>query len=507
MAENNNDDATVSVGNGDKIEKPEDVSSEKSQTVQPDSTSENPSEKDDVTEDIDIEDFVEDFIVDSSEEESEAKVRELSDQADHLSGLKEGHDIDVFQHPTIGNVTIDKGYVPRASVEGMDAEDAVARETDLVRSYFLSDAFKERAMKSLGYDSLDAMPPEHRQVYDDMVNRGKELAVNFRIGFIDRDLRDTVHSCCVDDHGVTTVLLNPNDKGFGMSILAHELGHHLYNSEYINPGIHSEEREYGGGEQQYGKEGSPLSTINEGDVQERRARLVYEGFFQHVSQFASQDDDKALKKYVDEYVKGEDMKLHDNAGIERAADVHGVRMLMMQEGIWNPFTGEPVTTKQIKEFRKAHPDSRIFEYWNNKEAAYYLNNIAMTDKIKPEGVRLNNGVDGQFHLVASVGGSEVDKVITQRDYDKLMALDDGKRGMLLSKLLDGNSFSFDLSAGVPLGDLLVHEETKVSGLHDIDNTPATKIEKADYLVMSAANFESISQDLDEGQQQHRGMSV
>lgn len=507
MVGNNNDDKPVSVENSDKVEKPEETSVDKSESLQADTSSEKTPEKDEDSEDIDVEDFVEDFIVDSSEEDSEAKVRELSDQAEYLSGLKEGHGIHVLSLPTIGNVTIDDGYVPRASVEGMDAEDAVIRESDLVRSYFLSDAFKERAMKSLGYDSLEDMTPEHRQVYDDMVNRGKELAVNFRIGFIDRDLRDSVHSCCVDDNGVTTVLLNPNDKGFGMSILAHELGHHLYNPENINPGIHSEERGYGGGEQQYGKERSPLSTINEGDVLERRARLVYEGFFQHVSEFASQDDDKALKKYVDEYVKGEDMKLHDNSGIERAADVHGVRMLMMQEGIWNPFTGEPVTTKQIKEFRKAHPDSRIFEYWNNKEAAYYLNNIAMSDKIKPEGVRLNNGVDGQFHLVASVGSSEVDKVITQRDYDKLMALDDGKRGMLLSKLLDGNGFSFDFSAGVPLGDLLVHEETKISGSHDIDNAPVTRNEKADYLAMSAANYESISQDLDEGQQQHRGMSV
>lgn len=201
------------------------------------------------------------------------------------------------------------------------------------------------------------------------------------------------------------------------------------------------------------------------------------------------------------------MKLHDNAGIERAADVLGVRMLMMQEGIWNPFTGEPVTTKQIKEFRKAHPDCRIFEYWNNKEAAYYLNNIAMSDKIKPDGIRMNSGIDGQYHLVASVGSSEVDKVISQRDYDKLMALDDGKRGVLLSKLLNGNGLSFDFSDGVPISDLLAHEETKVFGEQSINHAPVTKTEKADYLAMSAANFESISQDLDEGQQQHRGMSV
>lgn len=483
------------------------TSVDEKQPISPDSSQQQPEQADD-DEDVEIEDFIEGYIVDSTTENTEEKYSQLQATANDLSQRKEAFKPVEVQGPYM-NVTIDEGYAHRASVKNMDAENAVVRESELVRSYFLSDAFKLRAMRSLGYDSLDAMTPEHRKVYDDMVSRGKELAVNFRIGFIDRDLRDDVHSACVDDNGVTTVLINPEDKGLGMSILAHELGHHLYNEKYINPGIHSEEREYGGSERKYGTERSPLNTINETDVKERRARAVYEGFFQHLSQFAAQDDDMALKKYLDDYVKGDDIKLHDNAGMERAADVHGVRLLMMQEGIWNPFTGEPVTTKQIREFRKAHPDSRIFEYWNNKEAAYYLNNIAMSDKVKPDGVRLDCGVDGQYHLVASVGGADVDRVITQRDYDKLMALDDNKRGLLMSKILGGDGYSFDFSEGFPLGDLLVHEVQKESEGRSEQIRPEQQQGKRDYLALSSANFESISHDLDEGQQQElqRGMSV
>ena len=292
-----------------------------------------------------------------------------------LSDIKEAH---VIKDTTLDSH--DEGYVPHASVKGLDTEKAVAKESDLVRSYFLSDAFKQRAAKSLGYDNVEDMTPEHRKTYDDIVKRGKELSVNFRIGFVEKDLRDTVNTFTTTVNGVTSVAINPEDKGLGISILTHELAHHLYNPDNINPGVHSEERKYGGNEQKYGKEKSPLNTINESDIRERRARMVYKGLFQNMSEFASQKDDKALEKYLREYANGEQLRLHDSAGFERAADVHGVRMLMMQEGIWNPFTGDPVTEKQVKEFRKQHPDSRIFEYWNNKEATYYLNNIACNEE-------------------------------------------------------------------------------------------------------------------------------
>lgn len=96
MAGNNNDDKPVSVENSDKVEKPEETSVDKSESVQADTSSEKTPEKDEDSEDIDAEDFVEDFIVDSFEEDSEAKVNELNAQAVHLSGLKEAHDIDFF---------------------------------------------------------------------------------------------------------------------------------------------------------------------------------------------------------------------------------------------------------------------------------------------------------------------------------------------------------------------------------------------------------------------------
>ena len=67
---------------------------------------------------------------------------------------------------------------------------------------------------------------------------------------------------------------------------------------------------------------------------------------------------------------------HDNFGYERAADIHGARMLMLRDGIWNPFSGQPLTEKEIDAFHKKHPNSRIFEYWDKKKAVYFINNIA-----------------------------------------------------------------------------------------------------------------------------------
>ena len=446
---------------------------------------------------LQIEDVIDGYVVDTSKENMEHRIESLKNLSHDLSNREEATssmNINIRGY----NVKINDGYADFASTEGMSEDAAIVHESDIVSSYFLSDAFKERAMKSLGYDNLDAMTPDHRKVYDDMVSRGEELATSLRVAFIEPSMRDSIHSCCVPENGITTVLINPEDKGLGLSILGHEIAHHLYQPDYMNPGILEDEEEYG-------TDRSPLNTINEGNVKERFARLVYENAFKYMSEYAGEDINKIAK----DYVKTKDMLQHDNAGMERAADVHGVRLLMMQEGIWNPFTGEPVTVKQVKEFRKAHPNSRIFEYWSNKEATYYLNNIAMSDKVKPDGVRMGYGDDGQCHLVATVGGATVDKVISQRDYDKLLALEDGKRGILMSRLLGGDGYTFDFSEGVPLGlgELLAKEEVKSSEVRNEEDCSVSLREGKDYLAMSAANFDSVSRDLDEGQQQQRGMSV
>ena len=438
--------------------------------------SEKPSIEDD--DDSDLEEVVDGFVFDASKENAAERTEALKKLSVDLSHGKESN-------------------VAKASSDGLSEEDAVIKDTDILSAYFQSEAFRQRAMKSLGYDSLDGMPPEHREVYDAIVSRGKELSTNLRVALVKPSMRDSIHSYSFSKPGeCTVVVLNPNDKFFGMSIFAHELAHHLYQEGYIKPGILKDE-------ESYGTDRSPYNTINKSKINVKKAMVVYEGAFKYMSEFAGLDGKEWARNYVSSY----DMFAHDDAGDERAADIHGVRLLMLQEGIWNPFTGEPVTVKQVEEFRKAHPDSRIFEYWSDKEATYYLNNIAMSDKVKPDGVRMGYGDDGECHLMATVGGSTIDKVITQRDYDKLLALDDGKRGVLMSRLLGDEGCTLDLSDGVPLGELLAKEELKPSEERTIDGHTARQREGKDYLAMSAANFESVSRGLDDGEQQHRGMSV
>lgn len=470
------------------------------------SVSKSPDNED---EEIDVEDFTEGFFVDSTLENSEEKVRELQEQADTLSGIKKAHDVRTLHLPYV-DVQTDEGYAYKASTKGMDEEAAATKETDLVRSYFLSDAFKNRVVKSLGYENLEDMSEDDRKVYNDIVTRGKELSVNLRVGFIDRDMRDDVHSCCLSDNGVTTVLINPNDGGLGMSILAHELAHHLYSKDNINPGKYDVEQEYGGCEKRYGKPDSPLNTINSSDVNERRARAIYQGFFEHLSEFVHLDK-KDLSDKLNDYLKEGTYKEHDNAGMERAADVHGVRLLMMQEGIWNPFTGDDVTVDQIRKFRKAHPESRIFEYWNNKEAAYYLNHIAMSDKIKPDGLRLDCSRDGQYRCVASVGGTEIVRPIDERQYYKLLALDDQKRSVLLSQVFGSKMFSFDFGEKVLVSDLMDASHQSIQGVEIANAASIQQSEKTpmNYRVLASANFDSISNDISdsENMERHQGMSV
>ena len=447
---------------------------------------------------LEIEDIIDTFIVDTSNENKEERLESLKKLSDDLSRREmatESMDINSIK-PEITNAKTNLGYADYASNKGLSGDAAIVKESNIISSYFLSDAFKQRAMNSLGYKCLDSMTPEHRKVYDDIVSRGEELATNLRVAFIEPGMRDSIHSFSVTEEGMTSVLINPDDKGFGMSILGHEIAHRIYLPDYINPGVLDDEKKYG-------IERSPLNTINESNIKNRQARLVYENVFKNMSELIGYD----IRKIAKDYVKSDGMRSHDNMGHERAADVHGVRMLMMQEGIWNPFTGEPVTIEQVKTFRKLHPESRIFEYWNNKESVYYLNNIAMSDKVKPDNLRLDYGTDGSYHLVATAGGSIVDKVITERDYDKLMVLDDSKRGVLISRLLDGGKMNFDISEGVSLGELLAKEDPNISESCDVQRADVFLREKPDYLAMSAASFESVSHDLDEGQQQHRGMSV
>lgn len=430
---------------------------------------------------LDVINNVKEIYVDSSKEDNEKKYAELKEVAGEYSRLNASAD-----------------FAGRASVEGLDFKEATQKETDIVRAYFQSDAFRQRVISSFGYGGLDEMPPRDRQDYERIMDNAKELVSHLKVCLLPSSLSENLGPMCYPYGEDTIVLIDPNDKeGLGLSTLAHEMAHHLYNNCCVNPGIR-------GDEMKYGVKDSPLYTINESVLSEEGIRRVYKDYDNQVSALAAKMDLEDAKKIAKAI-----LSLHDGAGKERAADVHGVRLMMLQEGIWNPFTGEPVTEKQIEEFRKAHPDSRIFEYWSNKEAAYYLNNIAMSDKVKPDDVHMGYGDDGRCHLVATVGGATVDKVISQRDYEKLLALDEGKRGVLMSRLLGGEACPLDFSEGVPLDNLLAKYDVKPSKERTSESNTVPQRQNVDCLAMSSGIYENLRSDLDEGQmqRQQRGMSV
>lgn len=289
------------------------------------------------------------------------------------------------------------GYTER---EGkiQETTEVTQEDIDLVRAYFVSDAYKERIVTSLGYDKLEELTPDDRKVYDEMVRRGEDMVKNIRIG----DSGGESQSWLFNEDTPAISVSGRNVNQFGINHLSHEMAHAVYNTKAINPGIHNEERTYGGNEKQYGKEGSPLSTINRNEVSEERAKKVYWNYYKNMASSMGMGKNDA-KMLLDWHVGNEKNKMHDNAGIERAADVHGVRLMMLKEGIWNPFSPEPVTEEKVQEFRRRHPDSRIFEYWNDKEAAYYLNNIAMQESpVKEEseqGQKLSGYIVGKADTV------------------------------------------------------------------------------------------------------------
>ena len=249
-------------------------------------------------------------------------------------------------------------------------------QTDILvnLAYFRTPEFEKRTAQSLGYDAPEMITGKDREVYDNIIQRGKDAYQHLR--FEDSGSLMGSHTE-MDAYGTVTVRVpagNPDDKGLGVA--SHETAHYVYNSvapDAVNPGIyHQGEGESLEPSKHYGKEGSPYDRINESKTDPTRVSARMEEL----------DTDYMKEGHrVDDYLK------HDNMGYERAADVHGARMTMLREGIWNPFGDEPLTEKHIEEFRQRHPDSRVFDYWNNQEATQYINTIAQSNKGQPSAAK------------------------------------------------------------------------------------------------------------------------
>lgn len=310
-------------------------------------------------------------------------------------------------------------------------------------AYYHSDAFAMRAARSLGYESTEGMTAEDKELYDKIIARGRDVK------FLERDdsfFEDSRYSGNEDIYSIHEKTL---DGKIGLSVVGHEMGHHLYVDDanlndgtiILNPGakqdsLFAKTFNYEDPEK-YGKENSPLNTVNSDAVDVEKGTDYYKSIISSVSwKGIPKEEKEALKEYYGKSDIKTIMSLlnieHDNMGFERGADVHGVRMTMFREGIWNPFDGTDVTEKQIEQYRQNHPESRIFNYWDKEKAAYYLNNIAQYEQ---KGQQVDVSTDSKVMMTASIGGKAVNLEMSQSDHMKMMALDDSHKLTMLSSML------------------------------------------------------------------------
>ena len=324
------------------------------------------------------------------------------------------------------------------------------------RAYLNSDAFRMRACRSLGYESVEQMPADVRNTYDHIVERAQDSNKYLKIiqdawgmsSFYanSEDLvtkvKETIESEEVDEDeaeilndGINEVRglyvdgkMDPKDgisyvnvneaKNVGVNVAAHEMSHYVYNKDQVNPGVHENGNEYKGESVQFGKKGSPLDEIDKDKVKYNLAYLINCFGKEGARMIYSPSNERERQ-----IAKGE--RDHDNVGFERAADIHGVRMIMFKEGIYNPFDGSDVTPEQVGKFMEEYPNSRIFRYWDKKDSRFFLNNIASNDSL--DSLRKNAGEnllaalkeknDGQKMSYGHISDSQVDNpALTAANY-------------------------------------------------------------------------------------------
>ena len=323
------------------------------------------------------------------------------------------------------------------------------------RAYLNSEAFRMRACRSLGYESVEQMPADVRNTYERIVERAQDSNEYLKViqddwgmssfygnseqlvtkakdviesGEIDEDEAVVLNDDINDIRGLyVDGKMDPKDgisyvndneaKDVGVNVTAHEMSHYVYNKDQINPGVHENGNEYKGESVQFGKKGSPLDKIYKNRVKYDLAYLInYFGGNAEVARMVYKPTN------IDERMIAKSSRDHDNVGFERAADIHGVRMLMFKEGIYNPFDGSDVTPEQVGKFMEEYPNSRIFRYWDKKDSRFFLNNIASNDSLqKVAGENLMAALkekdDGQKMPDGHISASQInDPALTSANY-------------------------------------------------------------------------------------------
>lgn len=420
--------------------------------------------------------------------EREAKVEYLDDLVSRMSEFK------VSGKPLTDEELIGNDLQHGAELFGLQ-EFSPKVQSDILLSlaYFRSPAFQERVDMSLGYAPGSEMTSLDAETYNSVVERAREAYLD--ISFKATDDITKSHAMVSFDGKTVVSIPDGNDQHeldsklySSLGVTTHEIAHHIYNSaelDSINPGIyHQDEGESLTSSESYGKENSPYNRINESNpgreqVAEwykqkdlERVKDLYEGgilskykYDEYVQRISGMSTEQLMEH---EHV---DVKLrHDNTGFERAADIHAARIIILQEGIWNPFSGEPLKKEHVEEFQRRHPDSRIFEYWSSKEATYFLNTIAQNDKMDSK--------------------EELQQLVKNFDSEKFMQ----QLSQFSSAMFGGKDV-----AQVGHGEQAVESSPTVS--RGMSMSPET------LKAMSALNFETEMQAMNESQQEQRSSGL
>ena len=113
-------------------------------------------------------------------------------------------------------------------------------------------------------------------------------------------------------------------------------------------------------------------------------------------------------------------------------DIHSIKLQMLKDGIWNSFDEADIAEEQLRQFREKHPDSKVFQLWDEKKIIHHLNHTAVHPNTK------NNvtATDIQsVKMTAVVGGKSVNLQLSAYQHMKLMALDDSHKLTMLNKLM------------------------------------------------------------------------
>lgn len=416
--------------------------------------------------------------------EREAKVEYLDGLVSRMSEFK------VSGRPLTGEELIGDDLHHGAELFNLqDFSPKVQTDILLSLAYFRSPAFQERVEMSLGYAPGSEMTAQDVETYNKVVERAEE-AYNDITFEVESDIAKSHHMITFDGKSIVRIP-DGNDQHeldsklySSLGVTTHEIAHYIYNSaasDSINPGTHHQ----GEGEsltpsESYGKDNSPYNRINESNPTREqvaewykqkdleRVKDLYEGgilskykYDEYVQRISGMSSEQLMEH---EHV---DVKLrHDNTGFERAADIHAARMIMLQEGIWNPFSGEPLKKEHIEEFQKRHPDSRIFEYWNSKEATYFLNTIAQNGKMDSK--------------------QDLQQLVKNFDSEKFMQ----QLSQFSAAMFGGNDV-----AQTGRGEQATESRQTVS--RGMSVSPET------LMAMSAMNFEAEMEKMNEGQQEQR----